>query len=324
LLNYIPEGDYAYGQADSAKAAWQTLGTYLGISAEDAARQVISLANQKMAAVVNDLIDEYGLEKDYITLVGGGGSGSVIVNPLAGALNMKCRVAKNAPYISTIGVALAMVREQIERTVQNPTEDDIKKIRADALEQITRSGAKEETVDIAIEIDSQKNILRAIATGATELRQKDLNAGAATPEKLLEVAAEALGTDASSIKLKCSAGRWSLFESQIEKKALFGLIKRNEQKAAVIDREGVVHLRRENIRYVKFKKADRQAVFNPVLDENTTYSDANATVPKVFVFYKEKMLDLTGIQTAGQLYSILDLETEMLKPDDEIIAAMYK
>ena len=85
---------------------------------------------------------------------------------------LNARWRKNAPYISTIGVALAMVREQMERTIANPTDEDIKRIRADILEKIVRSGAKEETVDISIEIDAQKNILRAIAAGATELRQK--------------------------------------------------------------------------------------------------------------------------------------------------------
>ena len=42
----------------------------------------------------------------------------------------------------------------------------------DIMEVITRAGADAATVDISIEIDSQKNILRAIATGATELRTK--------------------------------------------------------------------------------------------------------------------------------------------------------
>ncbi|WP_101911328.1 hydantoinase/oxoprolinase family protein [Marasmitruncus massiliensis] len=324
LLGYVPEGDYARGVQASARAAWQALGEHMGTGAEQAARQAIDLATDKLAAVVEDLIDEYELDRGYITLVGGGGSGSVVVNALAEKMGVKCRIAKNAPYISTIGVALAMVREQLERTVQSPTDADIKKIRADVIEQIVRSGAKEETVDVAIEIDAQKNILRAIATGATELRQKDPGAGTASKEQLKQVAAEALGVEHDQAQFACSAGRWSVFHAKVPRKALFGFIKRSTQRLAVVDREGVVHLRRENVRYLKFRKKDRERSFNPFLDENTTYSDANATIPKVFIFYKEKMLDLTGIQTADQLYSILDLETELLQPEEEIIAAMYK
>ena len=324
LLGYVPEGDYARGNTESARIAWQALGELLQVSAEKAARMAMDLAMEKLAAVVFGLIQEYELDKNFVTFVGGGGSGAVIVNALAEKIQVKCRIAKNAPYISTIGVALAMVREQLERTIANPTDEDIKKIRADVIERIVRSGANESTVDVSIEIDAQKNILRAIATGATELRQKNLGAEALTREQLEEIAVEALGAEKKEVSFVCGSGRWNIFQAVKQKKALFGILKLKTKSLAVIDREGVVRLRREKAEYLKFRKGDRETVFNPFLDENTTYSDANATIPKVFVFYKEKMLDLTGMQTAEQLYSILDVETEMMGPEEEILAIAYK
>lgn len=324
LLGYVPEGDYARGNVESAALAWQALGEHLGVSAEEAARMALDLAMEKLSVVIEGLIREYELEKSFVTFVGGGGSGAVIVNALGEKMGIKCRIAKNAPYISTIGVALAMVREQLERTIANPTDVDIKKIRADVIERIVRSGANESTVDVSIEIDAQKNILRAIATGATELRQKNLGAAEMTREELQAVSAEALGMDAAKLTYLGGCGRWHVFQGVEQKKALFGLLKLKAKSLAVTDREGVVRLRKEKAEYLKFRKGDREAVFNPFLDENTTYSDANATIPKVFVFYKEKMLDLTGMQTAEQLYSILDVETEMLQPEEEIIAVAYK
>jgi len=324
LLGYVPEGDYAGGDRKSARAAWEILGTAVGLSGEAAARQALDIAMNKLSVVVHELIDEYELDRTFVTLVGGGGSGSVIVNPLAEAMGMKSKISKNAPYISTIGVALAMVRETMERTVVNPAEDDIKKIRADIMEQIVRSGAKEETVDVVIEIDAQKNILRAVATGATELRQKELGAADLTPEQQTAVAAEALNAEKETVHLISQTGRWSLFESKVQKKIFFGMIKRHANSVAVIDREGVVRLKKERAAYLQFPKNKRQQIFNSFLDENTTYSDANATIPKVFIFYREKMLDLSGMQTADQLYSILDLETENLNPEEEIMAVAYK
>ncbi len=324
LLGYVPEGDYARGNIESARIAWQALGELLQVSAEQAARMAVDLAMEKLSAVVSGLIQEYELDKNFVTFVGGGGSGAVIVNALAEKMQVKCRIAKNAPYISTIGVALAMVREQLERTIANPTDEDIKKIRADVIERIVRSGANESTVDVSIEIDAQKNILRAIATGATELRQKNLGAEALTREQLEEIAVDALGAEKKEVSFVCGSGRWNIFQAVKQKKALFGILKLKTKSLAVIDREGVVRLRREKAEYLKFRKGDRETVFNPFLDENTTYSDANATIPKVFVFYKEKMLDLTGMQTAEQLYSILDVETEMMEPEEEILAIAYK
>lgn len=323
LLGYVPEEDYAHGVAASNEAAWAALGVWLGISGRDAARQVMDLAMAKLSSVVEELIAEYGLDRNFTTLVGGGGSGAVVVNALAEKMGVKCKMAKNAPYISTIGVALAMVREQMERTIANPTDEDIKRIRADVIEKIVRSGAKEETVDVAIEIDAQKNILRAIATGATELRQKNLGAAEVTREQLKQIAADSLSIAAKDVSYRAGTGRWNLFEGQTQKK-LLGFIKLKSTAVAVLDREGVVRLRKEKSSFIAFTKAEQDSRFRRFLDENTTYSDANATIPKVFVFYKEKMLDLTGMQTAEQLYSILDVETEMLAPEEQLLAVAYK
>lgn len=324
LLGYIPEGDYARGKDNCTRVAWQALGDYIGTSAEEAAKQVMNLAMEKLAVVINALIDEYELERKFITLVGGGGSGAVVVPALAEHFDFKWRIAKNAPYISTIGVALAMVREQLERTIANPTDEDIKKIRADVIDKITQSGAKEDTVDVSIEIDAQKNILRAIATGSTEFRKKDLGTSRLSREELRKISAEALITDIGNVNLVASAGRWNLFEATITKKALFGLVNKKTSSCCVIDREGVVRLKKEKAKHMKFLKSQSTSVFHSFIDENTTYSDANATIPKVFLFYREKMLDLTGMQTAEQLYSIIEIETEFMSADEELIAVAYK
>lgn len=323
LLGYVPENDYARGNIEPTKAAWQTLGDLIGCTAEQAARTVMDIAMSKLDVVVSELIKEYELDRSFATLVGGGGSGAVIVGALAEKMGVSSKMAKNAPYISTIGVALAMVREQLERTIANPTEEDIKKIRADVIERIVQSGANEETVDVSIEIDAQKNILRAIATGSTEFRQKNPGAVELDKEQLKEIASAALATEKESTNFMCETGRWRLFEGENISKFL-GIFKRKKSSVAVLDREGVVRLRKENAVFIKFEKGKRTQVFNAFLDENTTYSDANATIPKVFVFYKEKMLDLTGMQTAEQLYSILDVETEMMQDNEEIIAVAYK
>lgn len=323
LLGYVPEGDYAKGNNQAAQAAWKALGEYLGCTGTEAAEKTVDLAMDKLVEVVEELIAEYELDTKFVTLVGGGGSGAVIVHALAKRMGVKWKIAKNAPYISTIGVALAMVREQMERSVTNPTEDDIKKIRRDIIEKIVQSGAQEKTVDVTIEVDAQKNILRAIATGATELRQKDLSAADLEPETLRAISAEALGTLADETNCVAASGRWNVYEAVIRKKIL-GIFSQKSHRLCVIDREGVVRLKKEKAEYLKFRKAGKGGIFAEFLDANTTFSDANATIPKVFIFYREKMLDLTGMQSAAQLNSILDVEIEDLEDSEELIAVAYK
>ncbi|WP_245864490.1 hydantoinase/oxoprolinase family protein [Paenibacillus donghaensis] len=324
LLGYVPEGDYAFAGVESARLAWEALGAHLGLSAEAAARQVLDLAIDKTMKTVNEMIADYELDRSFVTLVGGGGSGAVLVPAMAEKEQMKYQIAHNAPYVSTIGVALAMVKEQLERTVISPTEADIKKIRSDILDKIVQSGASEETVEITIEIDNQKNILRAIATGSTELRSKDLAQAALSEEEMRSVAARSVDVSPDSMQLAAQTGRWQLFASEEIRKSFFGLFKKKRTTVSVVDREGVVRFKQANVHYSSFARKQRHDAFTAFLDENTIYSDANATIPKVFLFFREKMLDLTGMQTKEQLMSIVELETEMLDEDEMWLAVAYQ
>ncbi|GAB6991783.1 hydantoinase/oxoprolinase family protein [Paenibacillus pini] len=324
ILGYIPEGDYAEGNKEAAIKAWGALAAHVGVTTEEAARQVMNMAIDKTMKTVNEMIEDYELDRSFVTLVGGGGSGAVLVPAMAEREKMDFQIANNAPYVSTIGVALAMVKEQLERTVVSPSEEDIKRIRAEIVERIVKSGASEETVEVTIEIDSLKNILRAIATGSTELRSKDLGQEDMSIEEMLATAAKSVDQPLESTMLAMQTGRWSLFSSESMKKSFFGLMKKKSTYASVLDREGVVRFKKGNVQFTKITKSQYGGWLGEFLDDNTIYSDANATIPKVFVFYKEKMLDLTGMQTKEQMMSILEIETEMLIESDELIVVAYQ
>ena len=55
-----------------------------------------------------------------------------------------------------------------------------------------------------------------------------------------------------------------------------------------------------------------------------SYTHLDVYKRQVFIFYREKMLDLTGMQSAEQLNSILDMEIEGLEDSEELIAVAYK
>lgn len=322
LLGYVPADDYAHGIDESNKIAWNVLGEHLGITGEEAAREVINRAIEKLTPTVRDLITDYELDPHLVTFIGGGGSASVIAPTLAESFKAKFKIAKNAPYISTIGVALAMVREQIERSITNPTDQDIKQIRADVIDKIVESGANEATVDVNIEIDAQRNVVRAVATGATELRQKNFHTVALTDDQTIKLASEALNADLSSLTIEYQTGRWKLINAKTTSGFLF--MKHKKQDSCVIDRDGIVRFKQKNTFSTTCSKDEIRGKLLPFIDDHTTYSDANATIPKIFLFYKEKMLDLTGMQTIDQLLSIVDVEMEMVRDDEEMIAVAYK
>lgn len=242
ILGYVGEGDYAHGNKEAAKKAWQALADLTGESVEELCKTAMEISMKKVKQIVDELIVDYNLNKNLIYLIGGGGSASVVVPFLGEMMGIRHKIAENAPYISTIGVSLALVREQIERNVSNPTDEDIRKIRHDVMEVITRAGADAATVDIAIEIDSQKNILRAIATGATELRTKDRNTQMKSEEDLLKIISEADKVEKQNVQKVGQEGRWHAYYVNVEKKALFGLIKTKKRFTRIIDEEGVIRL----------------------------------------------------------------------------------
>ena len=324
ILGYVPEGDYAAGNVDAARISWQALADSIGGTVESLCEQAMDIAMDKVAKIVQGLISDYDLNPNLIYLVGGGGSASVVAPALGKKMGIRHRIAKNAPYISTIGVSLALVREQIERNVANPTDEDIRKIRHDVMEVITRAGADAATVDIAIEIDAQKNILRATATGATELRTKDRNSQAKSESELVSVVAEACGVDESAVEKVANEGRWHAYQANIVKKAFFGLMKSKKSVVRVADEEGVIRLQKDDARVAVFTKGELYSGFTDFVDSMTLYTDAGATLPKTYLFFGQKMSDLSGVLNKDQLLSLAEMELEFAGDDQPIIVVAAK
>lgn len=324
ILGYVPEGDYARGNVEAARKAWQALADMLGITVEEACTQAMDIGIAKVRQIVDDLVKEYELNTSIIRLVGGGGSASIITPYLGEKMEVKHNIAKNAPYISTIGVALALVREQVERNVSNPTQEDIRKIRADVMEAVVKAGANHETVEITVEIDAQKNILRAIATGATELRTKDLNTAKKSDEELKDIIVKATGTDSENTKLVAKSGRWNAFISNKVEKKFFGLLKNKKALLRIIDNEGVIRLQKDSGRVLTIKKGEVSSTYVDFIDEMTTYSDAGATLPKVYLYFGQKQVDLSGVTSKDQLLSLTNMDLEFVDGDMDIIVVATK
>ncbi len=319
LLGYVPEEDYAHGNLDSARIAWQVLGEQVGMTAEEACRCAMDIAAAKVKVIVDELIADYQLNKQVIRFVGGGGSASIIPPYLGETMGIRSQIAKNAPYISTIGVALALMREQVERNVPSPSEDDIKKIRAEVIDSIVKNGANPDTVEVTIEIDAQKNILRAIATGATELRTKNLTEKTKSAEELERIALESVSGDAV-IADQAHTGRWHAYRVQTVRSKLWGLLKLKKDSLRVVDDEGVIRLQKGSGALLSFNRSELSTHFVEFVDRHTKYSDAGASLPKVYLYFNQKMVDLSGVTTKDQLLSLADMECSHLDDSVSMIA----
>ena len=320
ILGYVPEGDYAYGNVEAARIAWGAAAKAIGISVEEACRKAMDTAAEKVKAIVNDLIEDYQLNRQMIRFVGGGGSASVIPPYLGEMMGIRWQIAENAPYISTIGVAMALVREQVERNISNPTQDDIKRIRSEAMEVVVKAGANPDTVEVTVEIDSQKNILRAVATGATEMRTKDLNVRTKNLEELNAVVRESAAGETCEIDYLAHAGRWHVFQINESRKRFMGLWKSKKSSIRVVDEEGVIRLQKNRAKVLSFHKKELGTLFPEFIDSVTTYTDAGAGIPKTYLYFNQKSVDLSGVMSREQLLALADMECEYVDDNTEIVA----
>lgn len=308
IAGYIEEGDYAYGNREAAEKVWAPLAESMGITVLEAAKKVLAYAAEKNGAVVEAMLKDYNISLKTLTFIGGGGGASTVVPHLGETMGVKTRIAKNAPVISTIGVALAMVRELVERVVANPTEEEILSVRREAENAVIKSGATPESVEVHVEVDTQRNVIRAVAVGTSELRTKDLTSRKLTEEELLKKVSENLEVEPKKLRVAGSNGMmYAICHTQEEKK-LFGLIKSKKNNLRLIDHEGVIRLQKNN---ADVKQCDVKSVFETIqyfLNEYTEYNDGGTQLPNLFVIQGKKIIDISGLQNEQQVMSIAKIE----------------
>lgn len=174
VLGLVKPDHFSYGKVESARKAMQALADYCGTTVEDIAKQIMEKAYAKIEPVILALAEKYKLEKDQISLVGVGGGASSLIIYFAEKMGVKYSIPENAEVISSIGVALSMVRDVVERIIPSPSKEDIRALKTEAMNKAIESGATAESIEIHIDIDPQTNKVTAIATGSTEVKTTDL------------------------------------------------------------------------------------------------------------------------------------------------------
>jgi len=323
-LGLVPEDSPARGDERRIALAMNQVAEALGgVSNQEAAEKILDRSFPKVANVVEDLIDDYGLDRNLLTLSGGGGGAWAIVPYTAKKMGLPHEIAPNAPMISAIGAALALVRDTIERTVVAPTEHDILDIRREAEEAVVRMGADPSTVEVQVEIDPQKNILRAMASGATEFRSRDLSKRLLTDEEIEAQVRKSIRETLVELRRLGEIGGLVVFEAQTEREKFFGMRREMYSQVRVIDREGVIRLQIARGDGFVASRAQAAGQLRPFVLERTVYGDAGKALPDVFVVYRGRILDLSGLQSFDQITTLMNVELDRL-PGNEQVAALVK
>ncbi|WP_230641654.1 hydantoinase/oxoprolinase family protein [Vibrio campbellii] len=323
ILGYVPEDDYAHANVEAARVAWKPLAEYCGKTVEEVARDVMDIACEKIWNIVEPMIKEYEVNPEYIEFVGGGGSAAITTFALGEKYGFKSKTAKNAPYISTIGVAMAMVREQIERSVVDPSASDIQKIRSDIMDQIVAQGAKEESVEIAIEVDKQRNILIATATGATEF-SNDSSQDKLSEQDIITKVGDVFSVEKAAVEAKDAVGAFQIVKARKESRKFFNLLKKEEDHFAVVKSDGMIPLKIKNAQHIKVPRSGYGEAMKSLVSELSSYSDAGQSIPKVFAFTGSRMFDYSGLFSSEQLTSMIAMDLDHLDAEQEVLLVAAK
>jgi N-methylhydantoinase A len=301
-------GDYAYGNPEAARAAIGALARHLGQSVESVAEAILTIPAEKIVRLIDALIVEYKLERGSVVLVGGGGGAAALIPFTAKRMGLRYQIAENAEVISSIGVALSMIRDVIERTMPNPRPEQLAALRREALEAAVKVGATPESVQVTIEVDAQMNRVRATALGSTELQARDLKKEVDEAEAAA-IAAEAMQADPRGVRLLAATDALRVFEGRTEARE-WGVFTRKRKPVRVVDRQGIVKLQREAALIAATPVSVWRDTFERLWKSGTVYVGDATVYPDMFLLVGGRIVDLSGMQTVTHAEEVARTELD--------------
>lgn len=312
----VPEGDFARSDQEVARAAITPLAEALGVDVTTAAHRLLDVGTAQVKKVVDTMISDYRIDKDTALLVGGGGGAASVTPHLAEVSGLEGRIARHSEVISPIGVALALVREQIERIIPGAGQEQILAVRAEAEAAVVAQGAAADGVEVEVTVDPQTSTVRAVATGATELRTQD-RAHRADEAERLRTAAASLKTDPSQVTVLAKTAAHTVYGTEVRR-----TLRATRHPVRIVDADGVIRLHVPDARVETTRVADAPDVLAKLVREATSYGDGGVRAPAVRLLLGSRIADLSGVLDPGPLLALARGEIQSRAADEPVIAVL--
>lgn len=308
VLGLVTPKDFSYGNAGAARKAMQPIADYLKVTVEEVAKQILTRAYEKICPIIMELAEKYKLEHDQISLVGVGGGATSLIGFCADKMNIKYSVPENAEVISSIGVALAMVRDVVERVVPNPTPEDIRCIKMEAVNKAVESGAAPDSVEVHIEIDPQTSKLTAIALGSTEVKTTDL-LKECTEDEARMLAAEDMRAKPGNILLTGQTGSFYVYSME----------GKGKNPLRILDKKGFIKVQRTDGNVVLTKASSYRSVVSKMWEEMAIFKADAILRPDYYICVGARVMDFNGSGELEQIMMLMDVEMQMVDTKEDII-----
>lgn len=297
VLKLIKPDEYAYGNYMSCCKAMKPLADMLGLTIEETAREILKKSCDKIIPVINDLAMKYKLESDQIMLVGVGGGAGALLPFTAEVMGLKYRIPENAEVISSIGVALALIREMVERFEPNPTADDIIKIKKEAFTLAVNSGATPESIEVFVEIDTRAQKVTAIAMGSNEVKTTDLMKKC-TADEAKEIAAESMSMTSDQVRIEGHNGFFYVMSGT----------KNDRKQIRVVDAKGFIKVQRRDGLFYESTISSVNESLSKIWEKSLTFKSDIMIIPDIYVLLGGRLLDYSGMTKLEQVKGLLAAE----------------
>ncbi|MGM0111533.1 hydantoinase/oxoprolinase family protein [Enterococcus sp. DIV0187] len=307
VLGLVKKEHFSYGNVTAARKAMAPLAEYLNLSIEETATAILEKAFEKIEPVIMGLARKYKLEKEQLSLVGVGGGASSLLSYCAEKMELNYSIPENAEVISSIGVALSMVQDVVERIIPNPSKQEIQQIRNEALNKAIESGAVKETVEVHINIDSQTQKVTAMATGSTEVQTCDLSKQC-TLEEACDIAENDFRRTEESVELLAENRHFYIFG---KKEATGNAIR-------VIDNKGFIKVQRGNAQIIKTSIQNYLEALRTLWEDMANYKSDLIVRPDFYICAGARLMDF-ATQDFSQLMMLVDLDMASNQTDEELL-----
>jgi N-methylhydantoinase A len=177
-------------------------------------------------------------------------------------------------------------------------------------------GADPEGIEVRVEVDRGRGLLRAVAVGAHAI-----DGGARTLDEadLVAHAAALMGVEPSAVEVASRPRGFLVGSSRVTTSRLFGLLRSERRPYVVVDLRGRPRALASDGRMRSCSRADLPAAARLVWDECAAVGDAGVLLPPSVVVADGRVVDVGGLLTAEQRLAVLAHDLAGLAPDAPVV-----
>jgi N-methylhydantoinase A len=318
-IGVVPISDYAHGNTEAARLAMSILGRRINCSPEETARIILDKSSKKVQELMEPMIKEYGLRRDQIVMIGGGGGAAVLVPYLAERLKLQYKIPGYAEIISCIGVAAALVYEEREKTIDNPSVDDISSLVNEVKEAALERGAHPESLSLQTSYISERSLLRATASGNISLdigssKKREIN-----EEEARILACELFGMS-EGVNRIFDMENYHVFACEINKRKLF--LRSKKRPVLVFDKYGRVRLSVDNATVLNGTPNEVLERLHILLESEKRVDKYSDFAPQIHILDGSKIVDFSSLTAREQILQAI--KDELRSTTTEQVAAVIR